>query len=602
MRKTPPEKGTDTPLSDTDKQLKILDLIKMKRSPEDDLKVQRILVSRADAGRKIKEIEEIDSPSMKGVDPPKSDSSSDDELFNFPVKPDNREFIRQNTRTMQKSLGRNPMFRYWLFDYWRIGAFGKSTRIVRPGFIPPRVTYTSEISSIMESIRDEASKILPMVYFAAEVGWLHLVKFDYNLLVKLKNLCEAIINTECVSVWKVVPGERFFEVKKAFLECHYEETFPKLIVNAFTGVLNQYVKTKPRAQALGELTFRMLTDRSENHNIYNVVLGTAMVQYRKFLRLRDLINPVEGGIIGDYDFDCDESTRTKIEAHIYMLTKKIEGLLDEKRKIERINYFIAQFAPLLAADNTKYDFRQMVEFYETGSGVDKFQFIRDNNEIAIFVINFFKRFFAEFENLLTGAVEVEGEGVIRLFNFEFANLELSRLKSIVLALNKMIFSSPTLSRKRFIQLKDKNQPESPSAEEAYVIHVVDEINKVMIGLGEKIGNICLNHSKEPTPGEEHRIIKMIDQSVFIGNKYEIYFWDRMILVMGYLRGRSFGSALSALAAVCFLFPLYFMDTHLYSNLEKEREIKDKLRTAKTELEHAMNPAAFQALVNKYRLK
>jgi hypothetical protein len=588
--------------SETQQQLQILDLIKKQRSPEDDRKVHDIIASQLRLEEKIQEIRKIDQPDSPAPAAAKEKSDATPPPTLELIRIDNREYIRHNLRMMQKNMSRNKLIRYVLYDFWRLKNYGKKLNLFTAMLFPPKVLLNRSIAEGVLIIQEETSKILPLVYFASEVGWLHLGKYEYNLLTKLKEFCETIMKIDAIPVKKHIPPDRFNDLRKALIACNYDEAYPTMIVNSLTAVLNQYVKTKPRSEITGNIAFALMVESAGSSCPYTLVVAAAMAQYRRFIKFRELINPVDGGVISDYDFDCDEKTRSKIDAHIYIVTKKIESLLEERKKVERINFFVNQFVPAINADRGSYDFHLFVEFYEAGAGVEKFQFIRDNDEIAIFVINYFKRFFSEFEKLLSDAVELESEGMVRLFSFEIANTELTHINNVLHALNKKLFSCPSLSRKRFMLLRDKKQPEVASPEESFILHIVDELNRVMVAFGEKIGGICLSHSKEPTPGEEHRILKLIDPSVFIGKRFELYYWDRMILSPGYMRGKKLGRILNTIASLCFLFPLYFLDQKLFSFIEKEHEIQDKLKSAKEELEHVTNPAAFMGIKNKYHLK
>ena len=602
MQKAANQKAPESVQPEAQRQLQILDLIKKKRSPEDDIRVHEVIASQLKLEEKIEEICKIDHPETPAPIANKEKAPEPQLPSMELIRIDNREYIRQNMRMMQKNMPRNKLIRYILYDYWRLRSYGKRMHLFSAMIFPPKVLLDRSISEYVLAIQTETAKVLPLVYFAAEIGWLHLGKFEYNLLTKLKEFCEAIMRIDTVPVKKHIPAERFNDLRRALLACHYDEAYPTMIVNSLTTALNQYANTKPRSEIAGNIAYNLMAESSGTPCPYSLVIAAAMAQYRRFIKLRDLINTVDGGVISDYDFDCDDKTRAKIDAHIYMLTKKIETLLDERKKVEQVNFFVNQFVPSINAERGSYDFHLLVEFYEAGAGVEKYQFMRDNDEVAIFVINYFKRFFTEFEMLLSDAVEVEGEGMLRLFSFEIANTEITYIKNELHALNKKIFSCPCLSRKRFMMLKDKNQPEVPSPEEAFVLHIVDELNHVMTAFGEKIGGICLGHSKEPTPGEEHRILKLIDPSVFIGKRFELYYWNRMILSPGYMRGKTLGRVLNNIASLCFLFPLYFLDRKLFSFIDKEREIQDKLGLAKEELAHAANPSAYNGIKNKYHLK
>ncbi|NPV00675.1 MAG: hypothetical protein HPY53_04760 [Brevinematales bacterium] len=581
-----PEKVVNPELrAESEVYMRIAKLLQKKRDTKTNAKVQEIIAGPLPIEQKLAQIELIDNEELlkkKKI-----------------ITPQAAEAL---LCTIKKPIKRNGFFIYMMRDYRRINEFGKATGLVNASLIPPKVgVNVKEILPLLGSLQRDAAIIIPIIDFVLESGWTILDKNDYNLIAEFKKLCEAIQRVVINTMTARALLDAFSAVETYFLLCNYMPEYPEIIISSIRHVLRSNQRPEGKIAAATTIARRLLQQTAGSQPLYHLIMSLNMAEYRRFLSLKDLILIQPQGVISNFDFNCGDDIKARIQQFVRDNSSMLDTLMKEKYDVDKVRRFLREYSQRSANpdDNDRYDFQLIASFYEPKKSGTQYRFAQDKDNMAAFAANYFTRFLDEFEDFLIDRIPIDDFGLVKVFDSECFSLEVNRIRNTLGKLSRVVFSCPHLTRQRYFQFKQINRDISPSPQELAAMQFAEELTDIAITIGEKIGHITMNHQFDPNLVVVPENLRPIEPAFNSQTAFSLPYWEKKIQFDGYLKNMAFRDALSRVASLCFLSGIYFYNTHLHALLEKEKKIDSAIFEIRERLEKVTDVITMEKLKNKY---
>ncbi len=583
---------------ESDNYLQMAKLLKMKRPPETEELIKRVLDSKIPIEEKIRKIELIDAQE-KGTEIQK-ETLTDLEVKNIikEKKLSTEEITSRNRGKIKIKLFRNPFFIFIFKDYKKIREFGIKTGFINSRLIPPGFLLNFDgLKNLITIIQKDTVILLKKIDLILNKGWQVLDKSDYNLLVEFKKLGECISEMKIISYkysfrFKI---ENYRKLEEAFLTCHYQPEYPDIIRKSISNVL--IFLERPRSEAeLAEIIVKKILERNgETACLYNFIIAINMIDCRRAIKFNDLIRRQASGVINTFNYNCSPDVQQKINVYINDYTQNLQNFLKEKTEIDRIKVFVDKFIKLGQDGGKSFDFRIVEEFYESGEKPEKYHYSEDKDDISVFAIRYFNRFFSEFENFLIDRINITGFGLIKSFSSDIFQLDMDMLRRILTVFEQENYSFPKLSRHEFFELKQARKERNSTAPQLALIQMIDKLSEIIQEIGKKIGQIYLNNIGKNNNNEPEKVKKADDDTSIKSYDSSMPYWNNIILSYGYIKGKTFSQVVSEIAGLCFISALYFYDTRIYAMLEKERKIYQEIEETAKQLERIADAVTYEKI-------
>jgi hypothetical protein len=579
--------------SEAQSLIELGNLLKRKRSPEQQEQIEQIIHSSRETEAKIAEIKRIDSESSVASNEKrhkKHRAAEDTERINRFGRRDTQESQRikrkkiiNNRHSVKKLPSYNSFFRYLFSDFRKIKEFGIKHRLLCSSIIPGKLRVNRNAGVLLtKSLKPTARELLPLLEKVIEEGWKFLTKADYNLVVIMKDLAKKVIDIPFVHY---KPSrrrnllDRYFDLENLFICLHYRENYPQRIIDSFETVyenLSEGIeKTEDGIIKIKRLLFPDVTLPS----LQNFILMLNMLKFRKFVSLQDLINPKTGKIVETNRFDCSRSIQSRINALVNDMKHEILILYRKEKEVKELKTFL----PL---DNEKMlEFTPLKKVYEAAGG-NEYQFEKDKEKILVFVPRFYYAFSTVYGSLLTGKVEVENLGPVRIFKEVFFNSDLNRLLRTAEKIEQLGFKSPVFPKKRFLQIKkDRSQAITVEIE---IMQLLDEGILIFRELAEKLTEI-IRRDKSDT---DRQLTTPIDPVYVEKDNFSIPFAYNIITNNPFCSGKTVRLSLSSIVTVLFLYLLYIEDSYTKNLINQDQDIRRDINTKMEVLERIAVPDEF----------
>lgn len=591
------EQDSNRPLtSDAEIYLKIGYLLQKPRSSEDQSKVQQILNSDLALFDKLRRIEDIDSEIVSGK---KTTSNVNNQEINELLKSRNiptSETINKNINSLKANFHKSRFFHYLFQELPKIKKYAKKTGMIRASAFQLQLVARK---TLISSIQKDASSLQNYLSFVLDSGWMILTKFEFNLVVQFKKLCDEILNFNIYITSNLKDYyEKFQTIEKRFMICHYKVEYTDTILNSMVLVMKTYQKPAEKIEHMSLLVKKVLTPSWEKHCLYNLVVAINIIFSKKYLDLRDLIQDKSGGVINTFQFECSENSRLKIDEYITENERKLKELAVMHTDIIKMQLFLNNFIPKTESSKEGYDFSTLIYFYESGQDVDKFKFHRDKDNLSLFAHNYLLRFFREFETFLIGRTRFENGGEHILFATDLFHMDISKLRGISKKISNMAFANNIFTRSRFVEIK-QNPKHHVAQDEMQIIQVIDDLSMLLVDLGKKVGHLSMSVQRNNSPDQDQKDFKPLDSSFLLRTQYNVPFWDKLILYQQMLNRKTMSEALSFISTLCFLAGLFFYNHKLLGLMEKELKISDEIRKIKNQLERIADVVVFDRIKKTY---
>lgn len=573
--------------SDASLYLKIGSILQKPHRPEQQAAIQKILDSDLPMAQKLERIEAIDRS-----EPPVLKSASRDRRTFL-----SQEMPRKNALLIKKQLQKAPLLKYLFSEYRRISAFGQSAHL----FSGKWFRFKSKLPpAFWPGIQKDAGILKEFLDKALESGWAFLDKFEYNGLVQLRRLCEAILRCGLPSSDSAREAlEQIREVELPFLICHYETAYPEMLGGALQECMRSLQEDESRINSASLLLRKLLKPRWDGPCLYHYLLGLNMRASRTYLEMKDLIAEHPEGVIPRSGFDCSEGVREKIRSYLSDKEHQLAELVKFRKEVQKSANFLGAFVRKSeGAASAVYDYAPVVVFYESGIGSGKYRFERDCDNFSLLVSNLAKRFSGEFAHFLCGKVKTEPFGAIPLFTADFFHNDFSRLEGLVQRIGKLNFAIPGFSLDRFNEIKSDPEHSYPTREEREFIRHVDEWGALMMELGQKAGHLSIAGKVSENPEEA---LKPLDPSLLISNGFTSRLWGVKLIEPICFENKPFPQALREFATLTLLTALFLGEERAAHLREREMKLQDDIQKVRTVLERVADSADFQRLKTEYSI-
>ncbi len=579
--------------------LQIGRLLKKERPQEIQDKVMQMLnldISLEEIIKKIKEMDNIEGLKARVSGPANEGGTETFQRKKYIVQ---AATVQKNIRGIKVPRKKLNFFKYLFTEWLNIRRFSLKTPIIRSGFFKFKIDMKR---AQWESIQKDASLILHYLRFILENGWMILSKHEYNRLVLLKKLCDEIsacnmtyFHDDEYVLGKIAPVEMYF------LACHYRQDYSNKILDSLIFVLKYFKRSEDKIHSVSFFVNKLLFQTRDVYSLYNLILAVNMVNYRKYIGLYDLIQELPGGVISNYDFDCDGNTRPKIAAFISEKEMRLEQLMEEKREMNKVGLLIKQNADQKTEGRGFEEYDALIRFYEAETGMDKPKFLIDKDNLYLFGGNFIKRFLGEFEIFLNGRFKIEKWGEIQPFTVEFFAGDIGRMQSLLKAFNGKNLAFLRFNHARLAEIKRSQNFGTASSEEIEIVRFIDEISALILEIGKKIGHLSIACRTDPFGPDQEKVFKPMDLSYLSKSPITIPFCDKNILLPGFLYEKKFSEALLTITALCYDAGRFLQNEEIVSYRQKELKMDEEILKIKQTLERVADPVVFERIRKVYRL-
>ena len=578
--------------------LKMGQLLQKERSPEAQKLIEAIVNNeKMPLAEKVNRIESLDATE---VEKNLSDEKVSKNEINDLIRRKHivtQEMAVESLSKIKRRYRRATAIFYMFSEYSRIRDFGKATGFLKAKFFLPKIRFNQDTILMMSAtLLTEIPHLLSMLTFITEVGWKILNKFEYNLIVQFKRLCETVVILKYESVNYDIPNitESFSILESLFLLCHYKVEYPGIILSSMNVALKQHNKPADKVEMAHSTAKKILHQFGASPSLYNFILALNMQETRRVLGLRDLINIRQEGIINTFDYDCDESAKAAIRGHQNELMVKITNISIEKREAEKVHRFLDKFLKPSEDEPMNCDFSMLSNYYEFNNPKNNLRFSRDKSNMVFFAVNFYTKLLKDFSDFLIGKTQIDGIGEVQLFSINFFYPGVNNLDCNLHKMNENYYNSSDFSRQRFYEMRTLNKDISPSPEEALMMDLIEDLSRITVEIAKKLGHLVVSHK----PGDvtaTAETYKPMEVNLMMRPDYSNPFYNRRLKNSGFFDNLTLIETMSGLTILLLMAGVFFYDSHLYALMEDEKHIKEQYAKTRDMLEKVADPVTFEKI-------
>lgn len=246
----------------------------------------------------------------------------------------------------RRSLGKLPvrggLWAYLTREYGALVRFGARTSTLTRGFLPFTLRLSSEaLAFLTRTLKKQVLPVLDQTLpLLLKKSWLHLTKYEYNLLVGLRDLVRLAASVPTSeedrrgggAAWDpVVPALRLFWTAPDLVDrtTHAWETA--------TARLN--LSEKVRLAGVDSIR-TLLEARLDAQSFPDVLQAVLMIRARRHMDWGDT-GPIEPGEYFLRDsFECTPDVQAEVDRACDVLSEQLEALGREAQEIRRIRYYL----------------------------------------------------------------------------------------------------------------------------------------------------------------------------------------------------------------------------------------------------------------------
>lgn len=583
-------------------------LLQKSRSDEHTQRVDDILKSDLPLEDKVRKIEKLDEQKKESAlrslkkqrlqagettGKPTSPSPSSLLTDQLPVDSEGFKETARNRNRLKRRVEDNTFLNYVFKDAGKIKRFGKDTHVLATGVLSLKPIPNPDVR--IQFTNHVQKNILPQaVHYCTsvvDVGWKHLTKRDYNLVVLFSHLLDEIQKIDFYNldykkrnlIDKITSVERYYYV------FHSHNEYPNLLLHALRDTAAKepeiFADQKDPLEFVGPV---LLKDYSLP-SLYNFILGLNMIKTRRFLSMDDLIVKDSGSLVYMKDFDCSPKIREDMLAYLRELEHQLVSLTSRWEEIVRLQAFIPSKGP------QEVDMHLLEDLYNTyRKDHEGTSFQKDKEKTLDFTLEILGLFLTDFRRILTDEIGIEKIGKTRIFSKQFFDMEFGKLASVQTKIEKLCFTLPSFPRKRFLILK-QNRKGAISAE-AEALQLIDEVSTILYGMGTKIATLLRTRSGNPEKADD---MQPLESVALQGKSFYIPYENHKVQYRGLLHGSSVFTAMTSICSCCFLTALYFQNNDITSILKREQKIKEKISEITSDLKRILSPEGYMMMKEKY---
>lgn len=587
------ENHPDKLYNDADSYLKLGHLLRKKRDDDATVKVSRIMESHLPVEEKVRQIKEIDAGTQFELPPRKSDEapSENDRLQRIL---ESRNVVSETHAVRNRSkikivYKHNGFFPFWFKEFGRIKQFADKYQLIRYRDFPPKIRLSARaISYLTYSLQKDASEILQVLPDFFHEAWLYLEKWEYNLVVQFFQLVYKLSN---LNFHQIDFDNRyilihFLEIENDFLTCHYSTEYPHSIISNLRYVFERIPEHRKNVNIIVGIANRILLKHHKSPCLYNTIRAINMVEFRRYFQFSDLINQSFSRVISNFDFECTDMVRKRINTFIKETVNYLKQLLRELNGVEQLKNFVPNYDQ---NDILGQSFNLVRRFYEEGESKDV-KYNADIQKVANFTMNIYTKYLSEFEDFLRHQVKMEKVGHVKVFDPDFFDPELSKLRTTLMKLNKHLFIVPHFNWELYQSIRrGKRASKTP---ELVTIQYFDEMSALVVDIANKLVQIYI-HRKESVFVSENW--KPIHQSDIVSHTVYIPFWDNVVYASGIINGRRFHQIIHRIITLSYLLGALYANPKVDYIMNRGTTLKNEIREKMVVLERIMDPLSYETI-------
>lgn len=593
-----PSQDTDNQSFQADDYIKLGHLLKRKRDERGNEQVEFILNSSLSVDEKIRKIESLDQERQQKSLPQAADKPLDREkireLFN------RHQVVTQKTaqksiEKLKKKIFRLPYLWFVFSEFRKIKQFARETRTLIARYVPPRIRVDSDLKTrLMPQVQKDAADLFGLLEKLLATAWQILEKPAYNLLIQFQNLCLVLSNTRFhnLDFHSVHLLDSLLSIERLFLICYRESEYPGLILSTLTVLLEKSGIESEKSERYQAAARRILLPEEQQPSLYYLLLAANITKYRRYLTLQEILNRNTEPVINNFQFECSEKTRIQIEQFLKDKQELLERFAREKYEIDKLHYFLLKFTR--EEPESGYDFRILSAFYNALADRDKYIFTRDYTRLQDFLPRIAEGFLDHFEDFLTGTIQFQNSGRIRVFSTDYNSYEAARLHSFLEKFYKELFNCAELSLSRFLSLKKNSRGMGVGQAELNLVQIVEEIGEIFAEMGRKLSEILVRY-QQPEQKAENSNFTPLEPSLAMLNHSLIPFWDEEIRSETFLGNKTFRTALEYGVNLCFQIALLLENQKLEALISRRMHVNQEYEELRKILQRVTDVLTFEKI-------
>ena len=281
-------------------------------------------------------------------------------------------------------------------------------------------------------------------------------------------------------------------------------------------------------------------------------------------------------------FNCKRKTQNRINRLIDSTLSRLTQLQAEKTDIERTKLFLD------FDEEGEPDFQRLYDFIDKSNAEQKVRSENELQDMARFTLLLFSSFLREFAVFLNGTVEFDTGIKARVFAEDYFKFEVERLRYSITSLEEMQDSVSSLSRVRFLGMREAGTAGGPH--ETEFLRLAAALVSFILSIGKKLMHIKLS---QKTSTDSEAAAPSLDPKAAY---YRIIpYQDSILKSDGVLNGMYVLEAITYLVSLCHLIGLIYADPSVTVLLEREKPGQTEIAGLAKTLERLSDPLQFQKI-------
>lgn len=589
-------------------------LLTIKRSKENNEIIKNIISSKLDLDEKIKKINELDSAANKGSGlhllrkkrekkKGKKEVKNNLDIFNseeVSYKLLDRGYFtpltnKEKRKYLKSYIKEISFFNFFFQEFKQITRFAQRTHVIEYKYFLPGIKMSRNIENYFQKIiQKNADQLIHYLKQIEAEGWEVLTKFEYNLIMELKKLCEKIllINMESSRAGDVGILNKLRRLENGFFVCHFQKSYPEKIIDAINHYLKYKYENSNTITTINNLVKDLLYPKQNGSSLHAIIVGLNIVANKKMVILDDLINRETKGIINNCFYECPGKSQITIDHLIVEKVKRLKLLLKQKREIDNIKKYLKY-----DMDN-KFSFAILDKFYTLSKELEPLEPLTDENNIINFITPFCECFLISFEEFMSGKIQLITGKKVKIFSPDYFKNQLIELEHLMNKFNKLkpTLTHINLTRERLLAMINSllnNQVVKSKAEIEAVMQIKD-LSNILKNIGRSFANIYQKSFNNKTQTKE---IELLDIKKNIIN---IPYNDIKIVSKNILNNETVKNAFHIIISVCYTAAIFLHNQELSSRLNFESKVKMEIKKIMESLERLADPLEFDRIKEEYK--
>ncbi|HBE02964.1 MAG: hypothetical protein A2096_00905 [Spirochaetes bacterium GWF1_41_5] len=496
--------------------------------------------------------------------------------------------VKENRKKIQKFPKRRSYLFFLVSEFFRIIKFTCNSSVLRYKYFLPDIKLSRNIERFFsENIKKTADELAQVMHYISETGWMTLEKFEYNLLMEFRALCEKI---SAITGEPSRGGEsgmliRIRRVEKYFLVCHYRENYPEKILSLVEKTLKGNSRYSLKIKEIKDMIAFLLYTQPDNLSLQAIIVAFNIIESRTYLVLDDLINRNRGEIISNFEFNAHTDVAENIKEAIHKNIDNLNCKLDEKRRILKIKFFMK------LNESGGYDFSIL---NSAAAGIITEDLIPVMPNVALFGYAMIKCYLVLFEELLLKPVTFSDHEPALLFDGDFFQAEHVELQNIFNRMEKLSKQNNCLqitSERLDQHLKNKLTIVNRTKLEIETIQDIDRFSSLMYNVGHRLSVIYMN--KNIAPDTNNDAVVTADHANKPGN--ELPFIVNKIVSQHIFSGKSVAEAIYLLISISYMAAYYFRNQKICLLLDNIVKIKKEIDDIMAQLKRLADPLHYEKI-------